>query len=425
MATPSHPLDAYRDDQLVVNLNELDEIDGLLGNLPIPGNRYVAVPYRVVDRIEPLNLALLQLTGTPGSFSDALSEVVKQELLDGARTQLDDLDFVPELDLLLLALRAANEGLTIGKNRDVDDVESSPHIGGEGDPEPLGPGVRVKFPPLDSPPRRPVHVGVLDSKYYSHPDLVGRVIAEPDALMADLDAERPSPKAHSVFVSGLIVQQAPTAQLIVRAVLGERGTASSWNVAKKMAAFLNGKVDILNMSFSAVTRYDDDEGPLVLRRAVETLHSAGIFLVAAAGNHGDPTQEQIQMGITRTTRSWPAAFPNVTAVGAFRADGEPGAYSPVGDWIDVGATAENEASTFLPRQVRIIRRRLLGRHDDNRGVKDFREGYATWGGSSGATAKVSGAIANIMATEDLSPDEAYKRLLDGSISEEIRPYPRP
>jgi hypothetical protein len=39
MATPSHPLDAYRDDQLVVNLNELDEIDGLLG----------ISPYRVTD----------------------------------------------------------------------------------------------------------------------------------------------------------------------------------------------------------------------------------------------------------------------------------------------------------------------------------------------------------------------------------------
>jgi subtilisin family serine protease len=110
--------------------------------------------------------------------------------------------------------------------------------------------------------------------------------------------------------------------------------------------------------------------PLVLERAVEALRDKAVTIVAAAGNNGPASKKM-----------WPAALPQVIAVGADKA-GHPEAasFSPVNhEWVDLMAPGEKVYSTYEC------------------------EGYADWDGTSFAAPAVSGAIAYLMQTGGMPP----------------------
>ena len=138
-----------------------------------------------------------------------------------------------------------------------------------------------------------------------------------------------------------------------------------------MAEFADAGLAVLNISFGAITK--DDEPPLVLARAVEALRGKAVTIVAAAGNNGPSSKKM-----------WPAALPQVIAVGADKEGSpEPAAFSPVNtEWVDLMAPGEQVYSTYE-----------LG-------------DYALWDGTSFATPAVSGAIAYLMQTEGMSSDDA-------------------
>jgi hypothetical protein len=175
-------------------------------------------------------------------------------------------------------------------------------------------------------------------------------------------------------------------------VLTHHALGKTWDVAKIMADFVGTGVDILNLSFGCYT--DDGQPPLVLAQAVSLL-SSQILLVAAAGNHGnieelraagDPLAAPWTVNLMDTTPVWPAAFAEVTAVGATDPNGEPAPFSPKAPWVDATALGVDVESTYLKGQVR------MSDPGASQQIQEF-PGFARWQGTSFAAASFSGAVA--------------------------------
>jgi subtilisin family serine protease len=228
-----------------------------------------------------------------------------------------------------------------------------------------------------------VRVGILDTQLYRHPDLEGHYETPATGTTfdaPDADTETPWEQGHATFVAGMILAQAPAATLVVRDVLDETGRASVWATVVELAKFLEDDIDLLNLAMGTRAAQDEDgRCPLAVERAIERL-SPHMVIVAAAGNHGEIPG--LRNGLTRTAPTWPAALTGVVAVGATRTDGTLASYSSALPWLTCTALGDGVTSTYLPGKVKLR----------NGEVEEF-HGYATWKGTSFATATVSGAIA--------------------------------
>jgi Subtilase family len=255
---------------------------------------------------------------------------------------------------------------------------TGPYTGGDrGDPQWSALG---GFPERRHAPAHPVKVGILDTRLFAHPDLAGRYLANHDALVRMTCTSTPDSEAHATFIAGVILQRAPSADLVVDHVLNAYNiSGSSWDVATRMVEFADAGVAVLNISFGAATH--DNQSPLVLTRAVEKLSRRNVVIVAAAGNHGPDGKK----------RMWPAASPHVVAVGAgTRIKGtdsfESASFSPHASWVNLLAPGEGVRSLYKA------------------------DGYAWWNGTSFAAAAVSGAVAHLVETEHISASAALDQL---------------
>ena len=402
--------ESYRDDQLAVELRdtalvmrELLAMDVVLAN---PGP-----PPASAD----LGLALIDLSNLAAGvrpLRDDPDLVAAAATARAAPYRRDDP--LPDIDLLLFALRqrfrARYDGWvpTIGKNRPLAQIEGWPYIKGASGV--LNPVSGPRIPARDGTPGP--RVGILDTRIFAHPDLVGRFTGD---TVATLHPPVPSTLGHATFVAGLILRRAPGADLVVRAVLDdEGGNDDSWDVATKIVAFRGAGVPVLNLSFGCATV--DREAPLVLRRAIDRL-GPDVVVVAAAGNHGELGRDpDPDTGLTGRTPIWPAALDGVVAVGAH--DGHDPAHPTAGfsphraPWIDLLAPGVDEESTFLTGDVSVLVRQegKLVVED----TVDFAAGYATWRGTSFAAANVSGQLAALM-TGGRTAREALASLPGGDI----------
>jgi Subtilase family len=401
------------DDQIIVDLDDLAGIQQVLDSSHISWER--------IEKSTRLGLALIRLghrPSIPAGYEDRKAH--------------------SELDLLISYLKKSygkkHGGRTplIGKNRLAGSVEGSPYTGGgisgpyTGGLKPgtyAGSGIsgpytgggisgpytgggrsgpytgggasgpytggdlsdsqwddsRAGFPERNNPPSSQVKVGILDTRLFAHPDLAGRYLADHDALVPATTASTPDSEAHATFIAGIILAESPNADLIVGHVLNAYNICgSSWDVATKMAAFVDAGVSVLNISFGAATH--DDKPPLVLRRAVNKLTSRHVVIVAAAGNHG-PNE----------TKMWPAAFKKVVAVGAgTRIAGtdsfKVADFSPRRRWVDLLAPGEDISSLYKAN------------------------GYRRWSGTSFSAAVVSGAVAYLVETQRMTPRQAVDLL---------------
>jgi subtilisin family serine protease len=257
-----------------------------------------------------------------------------------------------------------------------------------------------------------VTVGILDALPYRHPHLIGHV---PESTFLDPSAHGQvflPWEGHGMFVADLVLHQAPGAMLDMRGVFrGDSGRANAWDVATRIASFADSDIRILNLSLGCRTL--DGQAPLVLTRAIQRL-GRDILVVAAAGNHGNSDIADQPF--------WPAALPDVVAVGATEEKGS--GFSPNLPWITCTADGTNVTAAFLdsavsqptqlpprvdPREPKGILppdTERLAHNQLANGPVQF-HGYATWSGTSFSAATVSGAVAAA-----LRPDHDARDALD-------------
>ncbi len=178
-----------------------------------------------------------------------------------------------------------------------------------------------------------VKVAVIDTGVdETHRDLVGRVLPEIDLLPAVTPL--PAEKSHGTRVASLIAASinqygmagvAPQASILPVAALDPSGIGDSSTVARAIIAATNAGARVINLSLGGPDR------DRVLDQACRYAFNHGAVVVAAGGNsflEGNRVQ-------------YPAASPNVVAVAAEDATGNPAGFSNTGSYIDLAAPGEN------------------------------------------------------------------------------------
>jgi len=179
-----------------------------------------------------------------------------------------------------------------------------------------------------------VIVAVIDSGICAgHPDLAGRVLSGYDYVDNDLNPTTEDYRAHGCAAAGVIAANinngvgiagaAPNAQILPLRVLDDTGFGSFADVAVAIIDATDQGADVINLSLGSAST------TTMVRDAVHYAASQGVILVAAAGNAG---QERVD---------YPAAYPDVIAVGAIRRNGARAGFSNYGDGIDTVAPGDD------------------------------------------------------------------------------------
>jgi hypothetical protein len=301
----------------------------------------------------------------------------------------------------------------LGKNRVMQGLHLFPYpdFGGTGAPTTVPAGTVLAAYGTNPEAGRHARVAVLDTAIFPNDQLAGRfVTADPRSLLPDGGPEpRPWWTGHATFIAGLILRRAPAAQMEVESMLRPDGAAAIdvWEVAQKLVRYADSGVDVVNLSFGCFTV--DGQPPLVLDRAIARL-TPRMVVVAAAGNYGrdtsnGPTDDSLP---GPETAVWPAAFPDVVAVGATGRSGDLADFSPRVPWVDLVAPGVDVTSTYLTGAVMVP--------DVNVPQKDVPQdffGMAQWSGTSHAAAAVSGAIAARTVRGQRTAYQAMDDLRDG------------
>ncbi len=177
-----------------------------------------------------------------------------------------------------------------------------------------------------------ITIAVIDSGICAdHPDLQGRVLPGYDYVEKDTVPQ--DDNGHGCSVAGIIAANtgnaagiagiAPYAQILPLRVLDKNGLGTYSAVAEAIIAAADNGASIINLSIGGVSASD------VLARAVTYAQARGIWVIAAAGNNG------------REMVLYPAAYPNVIAVGAVGEDGQRSSFSNYGAGISTYAPGAN------------------------------------------------------------------------------------
>lgn len=244
-----------------------------------------------------------------------------------------------------------------------------------------------------------VLVGLVDTGVRPHPWLAGGYLAAADDFETIGSEGSAGPDGgeekdqrfevgHGTFVSGVVLQQAPAAGVWVERALGADGHGAVDGVLEAAMRLARRGVRVLNLSLGC--RASDREAREVMRQMVDDLLriNPDLVIVAAAGNTGGPGDPETGENF------WPAADDRVLAVGAVETP-ESTTWAPWsnrGSWIDLAAPAKDILSTYVAGTLR---------PSEHEGAEKYR-GWARWSGTSFAAAVVSGAIAHLMTTPDVS-----------------------
>jgi Subtilase family len=189
---------------------------------------------------------------------------------------------------------------------------------------------------------------------------------------------------HSTFICGIIAERARRARLRVVPTLDSRGHVYESELALNIA-FLDPDVDIVNLSLGGFSPYGVP--PILLKAAIASL-PAETAVVAAAGNGGP-----------REAKFWPARLDHerpseqkvVFAVGALVADGTTTTADYSTDPADLYATGRTTGAFITFDETTKHTTPVLGR------TPYAFDGYASWAGTSFATAVIAARIAEEMA----------------------------
>jgi subtilisin family serine protease len=192
---------------------------------------------------------------------------------------------------------------------------------------------------------------------------------------------------HCVFLAGLALEQAPAASIFAIKTADSFGISDIDDVAAAILRAARRGAHVVNLSLGCATRAGKE--PWTLRRALNALSRMDEppAVVAAAGNsNGDE-------------RFWPAASDDVTGVGAVETDGSSwrlARYTNRGSWVDVYVPASDVLSTYIQYSgLALVPNRDRTAFLDK--YVDYRTGWATWTGTSMASAIWSGVIARAIS----------------------------
>jgi Subtilase family len=262
------------------------------------------------------------------------------------------------------------------------------------------------LPTGDNLPGAGVRVGVLDSGIEDQAWFDQRWSPAAGRSRADVEEQPgagstlPYQCGHGTFCTGIVLQHAPGAHVVVDRVDSTSGILDDWQLHLRLSALLGqaNEVDVLNLSLGG---YTADNRPLpctgdVLTAALEA--NPDLVVVASAGNDG------------RNRPVWPAAMRAVVGVGAVGADGRRWPLSNFGEWVNAWSAGEDVPSTFLswpsgpPPQTGSLDPGPTDPTAEEQCDVRF-DGWATWAGTSFAAARVSGAVAAELRRDGRSPRE--------------------
>ena len=183
-----------------------------------------------------------------------------------------------------------------------------------------------------------VTVAVVDTGVdLTHPDLQGQLVKGPDLVQGD--DEPADDQGHGTHCAGTVAaltnnslgmaSVAPGAKVLAIKVLSATGQGSASTIADGVLAAVQGGAKVISLSLGGPSDSS------LLRAAVAQAVQAGVVVVAAAGNDGT------------TQRMYPAAYPDVIAVGATTSSNTRASFSNHGDWVTVAAPGASILSTRL------------------------------------------------------------------------------
>jgi subtilisin family serine protease len=230
-----------------------------------------------------------------------------------------------------------------------------------------------------------VTIAVLDTGVDpTHPALTAHLVSGYDFVDNDTDPSEVGAigvsraYGHGTFVTGLVVLAAPDARIMPVRVLDPNGVGDVWRLAKGIVWAANNGADIINLSLSTRTHTH------VTNEVIGNLASngRGVVVVAAAGNAASNIPQ------------FPAAEggSRVISVGASTSTDSLAPFSDYGSWVRVAAPGVSLWST-VPGGT-----------------------YASWSGTSMATALVSGEAGLVRASyPTLGAQDVISRIANTSV----------
>jgi len=225
-----------------------------------------------------------------------------------------------------------------------------------------------------------VTIAVLDTGVLSsHPNLAchlipGYNVITPTAPPDDApDGATNAAWGHGTMVTGIVARLAPGARLMPVRVLNGDGTGSILNIVRGIEYAITHGAQVLNLSLGSPKKSG------VLQQALRKAISAGVVVVAAAGNEGEAAPH------------YPAAFPGVIGVASLDARDSKADFSNFGDNVSLAAPGIGIRSTYI------------------------NGGYASWSGTSFSAPFVTAAVAlTISAQPGLVGNAITTRLLNNA-----------
>jgi subtilisin family serine protease len=357
----------YLEGQILVRAEHLGRVLDVLG-LPAERDLVRDEPGRLRRVIG--GVALLSLTDSEPSVSDALAEIDRQ-LGRGIATPDHILTVAPDAPIC-----PATEPQPV-----YEGIEPYPSIRTDNG----GAGTLIYV----------ADTGLLEGACTSCSWLSGVQELDIDPLPPKLPGgvqPIPAYTGHGTFVAGVIRAAAPAAEIVVTNAFSVAGSQLESDLITRLEDELRRGVDIFHLSIATRSRHDL---PLIaFEQWLKRLHQTkGSVCIAPAGNNG------------HRRPNWPAAFPGVIAVGALGGDWHGRAsFSNFGGWVDVYAPGRDLVNVYATGTYTCHVAPYTSQ------VREF-YGMAKWSGTSFSTPIVTGLIAARMSRTGENAAQAAEALL--------------